>query len=380
MRTMSTFPGRFFSSQSTTSCQSDKLCDRISDSIVDFLLEVDPIARVSCDVAIGNNLIAILGEISSQVNPPYSDIVRTVIEETGYLPETGFDLEKCSIVTSISEQSPDIARALDHPQSDMLPAGDTCTVVGFACTDTPEFMPAPISLAHRLCRGLESLRRDGSLSFLRPDGKAEVTVEYSRGSPLRVSRVTLLAQHEPSIEIVELREQLKKSLIEPTLTDYLDSQTLIYINPTGRFVEGGPEADSGMTGRKNLVDTYGGMARGGGGALSGKGPSKIHRVGTYLARHIAKSIVATGLAKHLEVRLTYAIGLAKPLAVDAFSYGTSDLSDERLASLITQKFDVRPGAAIEKFSLRNPIYYQTACFGHLGRPDIEFPWERTEPI
>lgn len=366
------FPGRFFSSHSVTEGQPDKICDQIADKVLDRILDADPRARVSCNVCISGQLVLLMGEITSKTQPPYEDVVRETMRSIGYRNrDEGFDPEDCIVVTAFHRQSLDIDVGVNKGG-----AGDTCTVVGFACSDTSEFMPAPLFFAHKLCMKLAEARKTGIIPYLRPDGKAQVTFEYESGYPVRIDSVTLLAQHKHGVQIERLQRDLKSNIIEAVLPKkFIDENTKVYINPTGSFVSGGPAVDSGLTGRKVLVDMYGGMERGGGGSMSGKDPSKIHRVGAYGARNVAKSLVAAGLSRWLEVRITYAIGVSKPLDVDVTTYGSSQMKEEELVRIVSNEFDLSPASMVDRFSLRKPNYSAVACYGHFGRTDIDLPWE-----
>jgi S-adenosylmethionine synthetase len=361
-----------------TEGQPDKMCDKIADTILDQILKDDPTARVSCDVCISGQLIVIMGEITTATQTPYDLIARQALREIGYTSaEDGIDPQYCTILTSFKKQSTDIAKGIEAGDQESLGAGDTCTVVGFACTDTPELIPAPIAFANSVCRQLAEVRKNGSVPYLLPDGKAQVTVEYRDGKPSRIGSIVILAQHRTNAEISALRQDLLDQVIRKALPEeLLDKETKIYVNPGGPFVVGGPAADSGLSGRKVLSDMYGGMNRGGGGSMSGKDPSKIHRVGAYIARNVAKSLVAAGLATALEVRITYAIGIAQPIDIDVWSFGTSRINETELTAIISRKFDLRPGFNIQRFNLRQPIYSVTSCYGHFGRADVDLPWER----
>ena len=379
----------FFTSESVTEGHPDKLCDQIADAILDEILEKDSNAHVACEVAASTGLIHVMGEISTSSYVNISDIVREVVNEIGYnSPESGFDGNTCGIITSINSQSPDIARGVNqslefkHGEKDSeneIGAGDQGMVFGFACDETPELMPLPISLAHKLAQRLTCVRKEKILDYLRPDGKTQVTVEYENGSPKRVDTIIISAQHAEDV----IQETLKKDITENVINtvipeNMLDKNTKIFVNPTGRFVIGGPVGDSGLTGRKIIVDTYGGYSRHGGGAFSGKDPTKIDRSAAYAARHVAKNIVAAGLAKKCEVQIAYAIGIAAPVSVMVETFDTSKYSNEELANAINSVFDLRPAAIINSLNLKKPIYKSLAKYGHMGREDLYVAWEKVD--
>jgi S-adenosylmethionine synthetase len=378
-----------FSSESVTEGHPDKLCDQISDAILDAILELDPKARVACETTATTGIIMVMGEITTNAYVDISHIVRNTVREIGYTGhDTGFDADACAVLTSIDEQSPDIAMGVDHSlenregtDEDALGtgAGDQGMMFGFANLDTPELMPLPISLAHRLTKRLAEVRKAGLVDFLRPDGKAQVTIEYQDRTPVRIHTVVLSTQHNASVGHDELEQAMVELVIRPTLpANLLDNRTRILINPTGRFVIGGPQGDSGLTGRKIIVDTYGGYARHGGGSFSGKDPTKVDRSATYAARYVAKNIVAAGLADTCEIQLAYAIGVAHPISVMVDTFETGRISDSRITELVIKHFDLRPAAIIRDLDLSRPIYRQVAAYGHFGRADLNLPWEQTD--
>lgn len=384
---------RLFTSESVTEGHPDKICDQISDAVLDEILAEDPFARVACETSVTTGLVLVAGEITTTCYVDIPKVVRRTIAEIGYTrAKYGFDAETCAVITSIDEQSPDIAQGVNEAlenrsgstpdpdkEIDAIGAGDQGLMFGFACDETPELMPLPISLAHKLARRLSEVRHDGTLPYLRPDGKTQVTIEYDDDKPVRVDTIVISTQHDEHTELSQIEADLRKYVIEPVVPkEFLDGETKYFINPTGRFVIGGPQGDAGLTGRKIIVDTYGGYARHGGGAFSGKDPTKVDRSAAYAARHVAKNIVASGLAKKCEVQVAYAIGVARPVSISVDTYGTSELSEEEIVKLIRQFFDLRPAAIIRDLDLRRPIYRQTAAYGHFGRTDLDLPWERTD--
>jgi S-adenosylmethionine synthetase len=380
-----------FTSESVTEGHPDKMCDQISDAVLDAILEQDPTARVACETAVKTGFVLLLGEITTTAFVDFDKLVRQVVVDIGFDDSSkGFDGNTCAVQSAIAAQSPDIAQGVDQALEyrsngskkadvERLGAGDQGMMFGYACNETEVLMPLPIYLAHRLTQRLSEVRRDGTLPWLRPDGKSQVTIEYHYGIPKRVHTVLVSTQHAPDIENEELHRAIKEHVILPVLPEELtDDDLLIFINPTGRFVVGGPMGDAGVTGRKIIVDTYGGMGRHGGGAFSGKDPTKVDRSAAYAARWVAKNIVAAGLADRCEVQVAYAIGVAEPLSINVETFGTSELSSDQLVELIEEHFDLRPGAIINELDLRRPIYRETAAFGHFGREDIDAPWENTD--
>jgi len=374
---------RLFTSESVTEGHPDKLADAISDSILDVILREDPQARVACETFVTTGLVLIGGEISTPSRVDYSSIAREVIKEVGYSrPEYGFSYDQCAVLVAIHEQSPDIAQAVVRGEAEdpfeSIGAGDQGIMYGYACTETDELMPLPITLAHGLTRRLAQVRREGVLPYLRPDGKSQVTVEYEDHRPQRVHTVVLSAQHDPEITLEQLEEDLTREVIRPVLGEWLDERTKLLINPSGRFVIGGPPGDTGMTGRKIEVDTYGGYGSHGGGALSGKDPTKVDRSGSYMARYVAVNVVAAGLAQECEIQVAYVIGRTRPIAITVDTYQTGVIPDEEIEKLVQEHFDFRPAAIIEQLDLRRPIYKPLAAYGHFGRGELDLPWERAD--
>ena len=381
-----------FTSESVTEGHPDKMCDQISDAILDALMEQDPMSRVACETCTTTGLVMVMGEITTNAYVDIQKIVRDTVREIGYTRgKYGFDADTCGVITAIDEQSADIAlgvdKALEAKENKMseeeiaaIGAGDQGMMFGYASDETPELMPYPISLAHKLARKLTDVRKDGTLKYLRPDGKTQVTVEYDEnGTPKRLDAVVLSTQHDPDVTQEQIHEDIKKYVFAPIIPEgMVDENTKFFINPTGRFVIGGPHGDSGLTGRKIIVDTYGGMARHGGGAFSGKDCTKVDRSAAYAARYVAKNIVAAGIAKKCEIQLSYAIGVAHPTSIMVDTFGTGKLSDEKLVEIIRENFDLRPAGIIQMLNLRRPIYKQTAAYGHFGRTDVELPWEKTD--
>ena len=382
-----------FTSESVTEGHPDKVCDQISDAILDALLEQDPMSRVACETCTTTGIVMVMGEISTKAYVDIQKIVRDTVREIGYTRgKYGFDADTCGVITTIDEQSSDIAMGVDKAleakennmtdeEIDAIGAGDQGMMFGFATNETEEYMPYPISLAHKLSRQLTKVRKDGTLSYLRPDGKTQVTVEYDNGKPSRLDAVVLSTQHDPDITQEQIHEDIKREVFDKILpADMVDDETKFFINPTGRFVIGGPHGDAGLTGRKIIVDTYGGYARHGGGAFSGKDCTKVDRSAAYAARYVAKNIVAAGLADKCEIQLSYAIGVAEPTSIMVDTFGTGKKSNQELVDLIRKHFDLRPAGIIKMLDLRRPIYKQTAAYGHFGRNDLDLPWERLDKV
>lgn len=383
---------RLFTSESVTEGHPDKICDQVSDSILDAILSQDPNARVACETTTTTGMVNVMGEISTNCYVDIPKIVRQTIREIGYdRAKYGFDCDTCAVLTSIDEQSADIAmgvdEALESKKGDMddeieaVGAGDQGMMFGFATNETEEYMPLPIAMAHRLARKLSEVRKNGTLKYLRPDGKTQVTVEYEDNKPKRIDAIVISTQHGEDVSLEQIEKDMKKYVIDAVVpSELLDSETKYYINPTGRFVVGGPQGDSGLTGRKIIVDTYGGYGRHGGGAFSGKDPTKVDRSAAYAARWVAKNLVAAGVADKLEIQLAYAIGVAKPVSIEIDTFGTGKVDEETLVSIVEKVFDLRPGAIIRDLGLRRPIYKQTAAYGHFGRTDIDLPWEHLDKV
>jgi S-adenosylmethionine synthetase len=383
----------YYTSESVTEGHPDKMCDQVSDAVLDAIIREDPDARVACEVSTTTGLVLVMGEITTSTYVDIGTIARDTVREIGYTrAKYGFDADTCGVIVSIKEQSADIAlgvdKALEAKRGEMsdaeieaIGAGDQGMMIGFACNETENYMPLSIDLAHKLCKRLAHVRKDGTLPYLRPDGKSQVTVEYHYGKPARVDTIVISTQHNPDVEHSKIEADLYERVIKYVVPNgYLDANTKIYVNPTGRFVIGGPMGDSGLTGRKIIVDTYGGVARHGGGAFSGKDPTKVDRSASYMMRYVAKNLVAAGLADRLEIQVSYAIGVARPLSVAVETFGTGKVSDDRITELITSHFDLRPAAIIRDLDLRRPIYKATAAYGHFGRTDIDAPWERLDKV
>ncbi len=380
-----------FTSESVTEGHPDKICDQVSDAILDEILKVDPVARVACETLTTTGIVMVVGEITTSEYVDIQSIVRNVLKDIGYTrAKFGFDASTCSVITSINEQSRDIALGVDsaleykkgnEDKYNSVGAGDQGMMFGYACTETDEFMPLPITLAHKLTKRLAYVRKNDILSYLRPDGKSQVTVEYIDGIPSRIEAIVVSTQHSPSVKTEQIENDVKEFVINEVIPEELiDENTKVYVNPTGRFEIGGPMGDSGLTGRKIIVDTYGGFGRHGGGAFSGKDPTKVDRSGAYMARYIAKNIVASGICEKLEIGISYAIGVAKPLSIYVDTFGTGKISDDKIIEIINKVFDLRPAAIIDILELRRPIYRQIAAYGHFGRNDLDLPWERLDKI
>ncbi|WKZ41485.1 MAG: methionine adenosyltransferase [Anaerolineales bacterium] len=390
--TFMTSPSLMFTSESVSEGHPDKICDQVSDAVLDACLEQDPRSRVACETAVKTGYVMLLGEITTNATFNYDELVRKVVNEIGYdSSEKGFDGNSCGVLVAIAKQSGDIAMGVNHAletrdghhltdeEVESIGAGDQGMMFGYACNETPTLMPLPIYLAHKLVRRQSEIRKNGTLPWLRPDAKSQVTVEYAFGKPKRIDTVLISTQHAPEVSQEEIRDGVIEHIINPVLPkELVDGDLKVFVNPTGRFVIGGPMGDAGVTGRKIIVDTYGGMGRHGGGAFSGKDATKVDRSAAYAARYVAKNVVAAGLADRVEVQVSYAIGVAHPLSVNVETFGTAKIADEKIAALISERFDLRPGAIIRDLGLRKPIFRQTAAYGHFGRDDIEFPWEKTD--
>ncbi len=382
---------RLFTSESVTEGHPDKICDQISDAVLDAILEQDPKARVACETAVTTGMVLVMGEITTSCYVDIPRLVRETVREIGYdRAKYGFDCDTCSVITSIDEQSGDIAMGVDEAlesregeieKADAIGAGDQGMMFGFATNETSEFMPLPIAMAHRLSRRLAEVRKNGTLDYLRPDGKTQVTVEYDDNKPVRIDTIVISTQHGPDVSQEELKKDIMDKVINSVVpSELIDDDTKYYINPTGRFVIGGPQGDSGLTGRKIIVDTYGGYGRHGGGAFSGKDPTKVDRSGAYAARWVAKNLVAAGVADKLEIEIAYAIGVAKPVSIEVDTFGTGKISEDKIIEIIEKVFDLRPAAIIRELDLRRPIFKQTAAYGHFGRTDLNLPWEQLNKV
>ena len=381
---------KFFTSESVTEGHPDKICDQISDAVLDAILAKDPMARVACETMTTTGLIMVAGEVTTNCYVDIDEIARETVREIGYdRAKYGFDCDSCSVLTSLKGQSPDIAQGVNsslearggEADANDTGAGDQGMMFGFACDETEDYMPAPIYYAHKLTKKLSEVRKNGTLDYLRPDGKSQVTVEYDDDKVVRIDSVVISSQHAPEVEHAQIEKDIIENVIKAVLpSDLLDENTKYYINPTGRFVIGGPQGDCGLTGRKIIVDTYGGYASHGGGAFSGKDPTKVDRSAAYAARYVAKNVVASGIAKKCEIQLAYAIGVAKPLSIFVNTYGTGKVADDKIVEIINENFDLRPAAIIKNFNLRRPIYKQTAAYGHFGRTDVDLPWEHLDKV